>query len=53
MLFGVVCDDPGLANLLAITKRLLTLIQIIGPILCIIGLIIIFIQLISNPEEKN
>lgn len=53
MLFGVVCDDPGLANLLAITKRLLTLIQIIGPILCIIGLIIIFIQLISNPEEKK
>lgn len=53
MLFGVVCDDPGLANLLAITKRLLTLIQIIGPILCIIGLIIIFIQLINNPEEKK
>lgn len=53
MILGVVCNDTGLQNLLAITKRILTFIQILGPLLCMISLVIIFVQLINNPEEKK
>lgn len=52
-ILNVTCNDPGLQNVLAIFKRVLTLIQIIGPIVCIISLIILFINLMSNPEEKK
>lgn len=53
MLLRVTCDDLGLQNLLAITKRILSFIQIIGPLLCIVGLIITFVRLMNNPEEKK
>jgi len=47
------CGDPGLANVLAIMKRILSVIQIFGPLLAIISLIVIFIKLITNPDGKN
>lgn len=47
------CSDPGLANVLAILKRLLELLQLFGPLIAIISLVIIFIKLIVNPNGKN
>lgn len=47
------CSDVAMANILAIVKRVMGLIQIIVPILLIIGLIIIFIRMIINPDEKK
>lgn len=47
------CSDVALANVLAIAKRIFGLLQIICPILLIIALIIIFIRMISNPDEKK
>lgn len=47
------CNDVALANLLAVAKRVLSLIQIIGPILLMIGLAIVFIKMMVNPDEKK
>ena len=47
------CGDPGLANVLAIMKRLLELLQLFGPLIAIISLVVIFIKLIVNPNGKN
>ena len=47
------CNDSALAVILPIARRVLTFIQIIGPILCIISLTISFVNLIINPEEKK
>jgi len=49
----VTCDDVALANILVIVKRVLSLIQIVGPILCIVSLIYTFIKMSINPDEKN
>lgn len=47
------CSDAGLANVLAILKRLLDFLQLFGPIVAIISLVIIFIKLMSNPDNKK
>ena len=47
------CGSIGLANLISIAKTALTIIQIAGPIMAIIGLISIFIKLMSNPDNKK
>lgn len=47
------CNSIELSNFLTIVKRVLLLIQIIGPILCIIGLILSFINIVNNPEDKK
>lgn len=47
------CSDVALANFLVIIKRALQMIQIIGPILCMISLTIFFITLVVNPEDKK
>ena len=47
------CDDYGLAVFLGIIKKFLNILQIIGPILAIISLVVIFVKMISNPEEKK
>lgn len=48
-----VCSDSALAVLLPIARRILTFIQIIGPLLCIISLTVSFISLMMNPDEKK
>lgn len=53
MLLGVICNDSALQRTLLIVKNTLNFIQIIGPILCIISLIVIMIQLVNNPEDKK
>lgn len=47
------CRDAGLANILGIIKKVLDLIQLIGPIIAIISLILILIKYITNPENKK
>ena len=47
------CGSIGIAGLINIVKTVLSLIQIAGPILCMIVLAINFIKLMSNPEEKK
>ena len=47
------CSDPVLARVLGIIKNVLGKIQLIGPILGIIALIINLIKLMANPEEKK
>ncbi len=47
------CSDPGLARILLTVKNILTLIQIIVPIvLIVIGSIHLF-QLMVNPDDKK
>ena len=47
------CSDPGLESVLAIVKRILSLFQIIGPILALISLSIHLIMLVKNPDDKK
>ena len=47
------CSDPGLAYLLFFVKRFLNVIQIIGPIVALVGLTIHLIKLMTNPEDKK
>ena len=47
------CGSSGIANLLNITKTIVNLIQIVGPILAMVALTFCFIRLMTNPEEKN
>ena len=47
------CGNIGIANLLSITKTVLNMIQIIGPILSIVALGIFFTKLIANPDDKK
>lgn len=47
------CKDAGLATLISIVKKALDLIQLVGPILALVMLTVIFIRLMSNPEEKK
>lgn len=47
------CSSPALGRLLQILKNILTLTQIIGPILLIIAMSITFTKLMANPEEKK
>ena len=47
------CSDASLARMLGIAKRILDMLQIVGPILCIISCIYIFIKMMINPEDKK
>ena len=48
-----VCGSPEIAHILGIIKRVLNLIQLVGPILGIVGLILALIKLMANPEDKK
>lgn len=50
---GKVCSDAVMSNILPIIKRILYLIHILGPILCIISIIITVIQIIFKPDEAK
>lgn len=47
------CSSPGLANVLSIIKTGLNIIQIIGPIIAIIGITMNIIKLMTNPDDKK
>lgn len=47
------CTDPGLIPILSIVRKMLNLMQIIGPILAIISLTINITMLIKSPDDKK
>lgn len=47
------CSDPALAVVLSIVKKAMTILWIVGPILAIVGAVMAFFKLMSNPEEKK
>ena len=47
------CSAPALSVLLIAARKILSFIQLIVPLILIVSLIVSFIQLISNPEEKK
>lgn len=47
------CTNPGLAVILSIIKKFMNILWIVGPILAIVGAIIAFIKLMTNPDEKK
>lgn len=53
MMYLVSCNSAVLAGFLTIVKNLLSLIQIIGPLLLICSLIYLFIKMMQNPEDKK
>ena len=50
---GSACSDPALANILATVKRILSFVQIIGPILAIVSLSIHLVMLVKDPDDKD
>lgn len=50
---GTCCSDYGLVGILDILRQVLTLIQIVAPILLILALAIQFTQLLINPDDKK
>jgi len=49
----VTCNDLELANILNVVKKVLKLVQIVGPICCIVILVLLMINMAINPEEKK
>ena len=47
------CSDYALLGTLTIAKKLISVIQIIGPILCIVSMTYTLIKMIQNPDEKK
>lgn len=47
------CDDIAFGSIIQVVKNLLNLIQIIGPLLCMISLVMLFINYAQNPEDKK
>lgn len=47
------CRDVALAYALVYIKKFLTIIQIVGPIVAIIGLTVHFIRMMSDPDNKK
>ena len=50
---GTCCKDYSIIGVLAVTKRMFTLIQIVVPIVLIVAATVQFIQLTINPELKD
>lgn len=53
MNYVATCNSPALALGLSIVKKILSVIQIAGPIVCIISLFVSFTLIIINPEDKK
>lgn len=47
------CNDYTLVGILSVVKKILELIQIIGPILLMISLVITFTRIMVNPDDKK
>ncbi len=47
------CTDYGLVGIIRILKNILNFVQLIGPILAGIALVIILTKLVLNPEDKK
>ena len=50
---GTCCTDYGLAVILDVVRKFFNILQLIAPILLIIGATIQLIKLMSDPDEKG
>lgn len=50
---GSACNDPGLASILAVVKRMMSLFQIIGPILSLFSIAYHLTMMMKNPDDKK
>ena len=53
MLYLVACNNAVLAVFFRIAKSLLSLMQIIGPLLAMASLVYLLIKMMQNPEDKK
>ena len=53
MMFLVDCNNAILASFLGIVKNLMSLIQIVGPILLICSIVMLLVKMAQNPEDKK
>lgn len=51
--FNEICSSSTMAIILGPIKNFLSLLQIIGPILCVISIVYSFIMLMKNPDDKK
>lgn len=51
--FGNCCSDPAMVPILSVVNNLLSLIQIIAPILLLCGAVWHLIKMMQNPEDKK
>lgn len=47
------CSSPALSTILTLTKKVIELIQLMGPIILIVVTVVNFIKLMSNPDDKK
>ncbi len=47
------CSDYALLGTLTVAKKIINLIQLIGPILCIVSMAYILVKMIQNPDDKK
>ena len=47
------CNDCSLKEILLIVKKILGLIQLLGPLLAIVSLVYTFIMLVNKPDDKK
>ncbi len=47
------CNDPAFVSILSIVRRILSLIQIIGPIVALVSLSIHLVRLMKDPDDKK
>lgn len=47
------CANSALENILTVVRRILLIIQIVGPIILIISLLINITKVVTNPDEKK
>ena len=47
------CNDPVMIHILGLCKRVLSVIQLVGPIIAMVALILNLIKLVTNPEDKK
>ena len=47
------CNDVALLNIMAIAKKIIGLIQLIGPIICIISMVYTLFRMMQNPDDKK
>ena len=53
MLYLVSCNNAVLGVFLKVAKALISLIQIIGPLLAICSLVMTLVKMAHNPEDKK
>ena len=47
------CSDPAMLPFLSVIRTVFQMIQILGPILSIVALMILFFKLMTNPEDPQ